>query len=214
MATLNTNPVENIREGENQPSSNDVWRQHLRRSFASHIATMASSNNLMASTNPNISCRLCRASKIHIVLTTSCGHSFCHSCVAVAVVNSKCVICLTVIDDTSTEFSDDEEFDATFDDEEYDESYDDFDLTDDEEYDDEDSDDELDFELSDDDDFDEKVTDDTKILECKICMTNKIRVALVKCGHTFCNSCTKKFNHRCAQCRTTFDNSTKIQIFI
>ena len=68
--------------------------------------------------------------------------------------------------------------------------------------------------LSDDEDFDEKVTDDTKILSCKICMTNKICVALVKCGHTFCNSCTKKFNHQCAQCRTTFDRLTKIKIFV
>ena len=72
----------------------------------------------------------------------------------------------------------------------------------------------FDYELSDDEDFDEKVTNETKILECKICMTNKIRIALIKCGHTFCNSCVKKFNHRCAQCRTSFDNSTKIQIFI
>jgi hypothetical protein len=61
---------------------------------------------------------------------------------------------------------------------------------------------------------DELVTDETRRLECKICLTNKISVALTKCGHTFCNSCTNRFDNKCAVCRTKFNHMTKARIFL
>ena len=48
------------------------------------------------------------------------------------------------------------------------------------------------------------VTDETLALECKVCLTHKIRVVLAKCGHTFCYECTRHFNGKCAVCRACF----------
>ena len=62
--------------------------------------------------------------------------------------------------------------------------------------------------------IDELATDDTRALECKICLTNKICIALVLCGHTFCNLCTTQFDGKCPVCRTNFTDSTKVQIYI
>lgn len=62
--------------------------------------------------------------------------------------------------------------------------------------------------------IDELITDETRALECKICVTNKICVVLVSCGHTFCNSCTTQFNNKCAVCRKWFANYDKVQIYI
>jgi hypothetical protein len=61
---------------------------------------------------------------------------------------------------------------------------------------------------------DQEATDETRSLECRICATNKICIVLSKCGHTFCNSCTNRFENKCAVCRTQFTNSTKIHMFI
>ncbi len=61
---------------------------------------------------------------------------------------------------------------------------------------------------------DEEATDETRILECKICLTNKICVVLSKCGHTFCYSCTTRFKHHCATCRTEFSNENVIRLYI
>jgi hypothetical protein len=61
---------------------------------------------------------------------------------------------------------------------------------------------------------DQEVTDETRALECRICTVNKICIVLSKCGHTFCNSCTIRLQNKCAVCRTEFNNSTKIQMFI
>jgi hypothetical protein len=62
--------------------------------------------------------------------------------------------------------------------------------------------------------LDEEVTDATRILECKVCMTNKICIVLTKCGHTFCHTCTTRINNKCATCRTPFTNSTKVRMYI
>jgi hypothetical protein len=61
---------------------------------------------------------------------------------------------------------------------------------------------------------DEEVTDETRALECKVCMTNKICVLLVKCGHTFCHSCTTRIDNRCATCRAPFTNFSKARMYI
>ncbi len=62
--------------------------------------------------------------------------------------------------------------------------------------------------------IDEEATDSTRGLECKICNVNKICVALFKCGHTFCYSCTRRFNHKCATCRTHFADDSIVHIYI
>ena len=61
---------------------------------------------------------------------------------------------------------------------------------------------------------DEEVTEETSILECKVCTINKVCVALSRCGHTFCYTCTTRFNKTCAVCRTPFANNNVIHIFI
>lgn len=61
---------------------------------------------------------------------------------------------------------------------------------------------------------DEEATDETRGLECKICTVNKICVVLAKCGHVFCNSCTTRFENKCAVCRTPFTGETKIRMYI
>ena len=61
---------------------------------------------------------------------------------------------------------------------------------------------------------DEEVTDETRTLECKICVTNKICVVLTRCGHTFCNSCTQRFENKCATCRAPFTNFSKVRMYI
>jgi hypothetical protein len=61
---------------------------------------------------------------------------------------------------------------------------------------------------------DEEATDETCGLECKICTINKICVVLAKCGHTFCHSCTTRFENKCATCRTPFTEATTIRMFI
>jgi hypothetical protein len=61
---------------------------------------------------------------------------------------------------------------------------------------------------------DEEVTDDTRALECKVCMTNKICIVLIKCGHTFCHACTTRIDNKCATCRKPFTNSTKVRMYI
>jgi hypothetical protein len=61
---------------------------------------------------------------------------------------------------------------------------------------------------------DEKITDETRGLECKICTINKICVVLATCGHTFCYSCTTRFENKCATCRTPFTDETKIRMYI
>ncbi len=60
---------------------------------------------------------------------------------------------------------------------------------------------------------DEEATNETRALECKICLTNKICVAL-KCGHTFCYSCTTRFKGQCATCRTPFTDETLLRLYI
>lgn len=62
--------------------------------------------------------------------------------------------------------------------------------------------------------IDEEITDETRILECKICTVYKICMVLSGCGHTFCHSCTTRFDGRCATCRTPFTDDTKIRIYI
>jgi hypothetical protein len=61
---------------------------------------------------------------------------------------------------------------------------------------------------------DEEVTDDTRVLECKVCTINKVCVVLTRCGHTFCRACTKRFENKCATCRTPFAEQTIVQMFI
>lgn len=61
---------------------------------------------------------------------------------------------------------------------------------------------------------DEEVTDDTRLLECKVCMTNKICIVLTNCGHTFCHTCTTRIDNKCATCRKPFTNSTKVRMYI
>jgi hypothetical protein len=61
---------------------------------------------------------------------------------------------------------------------------------------------------------DEETTDETSVLECKICTINKVCVALTSCGHTFCYTCTTRFNKVCAVCRAPFANNNVIHIFI
>lgn len=61
---------------------------------------------------------------------------------------------------------------------------------------------------------DEEVTEETRGLECKICTINKICIVLVGCGHTFCNSCTTKFENKCASCRKPFTNANKVRMYI
>jgi hypothetical protein len=63
--------------------------------------------------------------------------------------------------------------------------------------------------------IDELLEEGQEHLGCKVCFKHKISVALVKCGHTFCNSCTIQFNNKCAVCRTLFcDYDEKIRIHI
>ena len=57
---------------------------------------------------------------------------------------------------------------------------------------------------------DEEVTNDTRTLECKVCMTNKICIILTNCGHT----CTTRIDNKCATCRKPFTNSTKVRMYI
>lgn len=61
---------------------------------------------------------------------------------------------------------------------------------------------------------DEEVTEETRGLECKICTINKICIVLVGCGHTFCNSCTTRFENKCATCRKPFTNANKVRMYI
>ncbi|CCV02058.1 hypothetical protein IIV25_040R [Invertebrate iridovirus 25] len=61
---------------------------------------------------------------------------------------------------------------------------------------------------------DEEVTEETRGLECKICTINKICIVLVGCGHTFCNSCTTRFENKCASCRKPFTNANKVRMYI
>ena len=61
---------------------------------------------------------------------------------------------------------------------------------------------------------DEESTGETCGLECKICTINKICVVLAKCGHTFCYTCTTRFENKCATCRTPFTDATMIRMFI
>lgn len=61
---------------------------------------------------------------------------------------------------------------------------------------------------------DEEVTEETRGLECKICTINKICIVLVGCGHTFCNSCTTRFENKCATCRKPFTNVNKVRMYI
>ena len=61
---------------------------------------------------------------------------------------------------------------------------------------------------------DEEITDETRILECKVCMTNKICTVLTKCGHTFCYTCTTRIDNKCATCRTPFTDATKVRMYI
>ncbi len=68
---------------------------------------------------------------------------------------------------------------------------------------------------------DEEATDETRGLECKICLTNKICVVLSKCGHAFCYMCTTRFNpssdrcrRKCATCRTPFTDKTLIHLYV
>ena len=61
---------------------------------------------------------------------------------------------------------------------------------------------------------DEEVTDDTKGLECKVCLTNKICIVLSKCGHAFCYTCTTRIENKCATCRTPFTASNKVRMYI
>jgi hypothetical protein len=61
---------------------------------------------------------------------------------------------------------------------------------------------------------DEEVTDNTRALECKVCMTNKICFVLTNCGHTFCHTCTTRIDNKCATCRKPFTDSTKVRMYI
>jgi hypothetical protein len=61
---------------------------------------------------------------------------------------------------------------------------------------------------------DEQVTDDTRGLECKVCMSNKICIVLTNCGHTFCYTCTTQINNKCATCRTPFTKATQVRMYI
>ena len=36
---------------------------------------------------------------------------------------------------------------------------------------------------------------------CKICLENPINIAILPCGHLFCNSCYEKSNNKCYNCR-------------
>jgi hypothetical protein len=51
-------------------------------------------------------------------------------------------------------------------------------------------------------------------LTCKICVSNKIRVVLTGCGHTFCSSCTTRFGGRCGMCRSRFTDANRVIIHI
>jgi hypothetical protein len=45
---------------------------------------------------------------------------------------------------------------------------------------------------------------------CTICTTDQISMALVPCGHTFCNTCAVKQRSQCYICRTTIREKQKI----
>ena len=62
--------------------------------------------------------------------------------------------------------------------------------------------------------FDSPITESESGLCCKICLKNKICIVLAKCGHVFCLSCTLKFENKCANCRTPFNDSDKIKMYI
>lgn len=61
---------------------------------------------------------------------------------------------------------------------------------------------------------DEPVTKATSILECKVCLTNKICIALTVCGHTFCYSCISRLKSQCAICRMLFKPENCLRIYI
>lgn len=61
---------------------------------------------------------------------------------------------------------------------------------------------------------DEPVTKATSILECKVCLTNKICIALTVCGHTFCHSCISRLKSQCAICRISFKPENCLRIYI
>lgn len=61
---------------------------------------------------------------------------------------------------------------------------------------------------------DEEVTEETKGLECKVCLTNKICIVLNKCGHAFCYTCSTRIENKCATCRTPFTTSNRVRLYI
>jgi hypothetical protein len=61
---------------------------------------------------------------------------------------------------------------------------------------------------------DENVTDETKILECKVCLNHKARMALSKCGHVFCGTCLIQLSDKkCPICRKEFMNAQIIRLY-
>ena len=47
-------------------------------------------------------------------------------------------------------------------------------------------------------------------LQCSVCVTEKVSMALVPCGHTFCAACAHKQRSLCFICRCTIDNRMKL----
>lgn len=62
--------------------------------------------------------------------------------------------------------------------------------------------------------IDEEVTEETRVLECKVCLFNKVCIVLSSCGHAFCNSCISQFENRCATCRSVFSNHNRVRLYI
>ncbi len=58
----------------------------------------------------------------------------------------------------------------------------------------------------------------TKILTCSVCHNNPKNVAIVKCGHVFCNHCVDRMvtsrNRKCPGCGLVFAQSDIKPIFL
>jgi hypothetical protein len=57
-----------------------------------------------------------------------------------------------------------------------------------------------------------EITATLQVNICDICNTNKINTCLNPCGHTFCNECIDKMNHKCGFCRNRFESKIKMYL--
>lgn len=60
---------------------------------------------------------------------------------------------------------------------------------------------------------DEEATEETKVLECRICLTNKVRFVLVDCGHAFCGTCLIRLSDKhCPVCRSYYIQKLRLYL--